>query len=217
MRYNNDSSTDFPGKLRKFFIALLNLFIKRLVLNFKLLKINEMKSISELLLLLEDLLTVSQLILKLNVLQSVLMHFRVLSLISCFPIIDHFCAQRLVGTAEYRVLGYRTFQFLKLMLDFLTLSLFFIELGLKFGSHSVVTLLGLLKVETDLMDVSESVKIFVFIKQLILLFSLVVTLIEFVFNDPLLKLSVSFLKTLVFPEFILDSADEFISDFAFFR
>jgi hypothetical protein len=145
------------------------------------------------------------------------MHFRVLCLISCFPIIDHFSAQRLVGTAEYRVLGHRAFQFLKLMLDFLTLSLFLIELGLKFGSHSVVTLLGLLKVETDLMHVSESVKIFVFIKQLILLFSLVFTLIEFVFNDPLLKLGVSFLKTLVFPKFILDSTDEFISDFTFLR
>jgi hypothetical protein len=103
------------------------------------------------------------------------------------------------------------------MLDFLTLSLLLIELGLEFGSHSVVTLLGFFEVEADLMDVSESVKIFVFVKQLVLLFSLVVTLTEFIFDDSLLKLSVGFLETLVFPKFILNSADEFISDFAFFR
>lgn len=154
MRDDNDSSTDLPGKLGELFVTLLNLLVKSLVLDLKLFKINEMESISELLLLFKYLLAVSQLILELNVLKSVLMHFRVLSLVGGFPVVDHFGAQGLVGTAEYRIFSHRALQLLKLMLDLLTFSLLFVELGLKFGGHSVVTLLGLFQVETDLMDVS---------------------------------------------------------------
>lgn len=153
MRDDNDSSTDLPGQLGELFVTLFYLLIKSLVFNLELFKVNEMETISELLLLLEDLLTVSQLILELNVLKSVLMHFRVLGLVSSFPVVDHFGAQGLVGATEDSILGHRALQLLELMLNLLTFSLLLVELGLKFGGHSVVTLLGLLQVETDLMDV----------------------------------------------------------------
>lgn len=103
--------------------------------------------------LLEDLLTVSKLIAELNVLETVLMHFRVLGFVSSFPVVDHSSAQRLVGAAEHGVLGHGALKLLELMLNFFALSLLLVELGLEFRSHAVVTLLGLFQVEADLMDI----------------------------------------------------------------
>lgn len=50
----------------------------------------------------------------------------------------------------------------------------------------------------------------------LLLAVVVVALAEFVFDDPLLELGVGFLETLIFPEFIGDSADELFTHFTFF-
>ena len=94
--HNNDGDSDFPRQLAEFFIALFDLFIQRLVLNLKLLKIDQMQTISQLLLLFKNFLAISQLISQLNILKSILMHFRVLSLISRFPVIDHSVTKRLV-------------------------------------------------------------------------------------------------------------------------
>jgi hypothetical protein len=176
-----------------------------------------MESISELLFLLKDLFTVSKLIAELNVLKTVLMHFRVLGFISSFPVVNHSSAQRLVGSAEHGILGDGTLKLLELMLNLLTLSLLLVKLGLKFGSHSVVTLLGLFQVESNLMDVSQSVKIFMFVKELSVLLHFVVTLTEFVFDNSLLEFSVGLLEVLVFPEFVSNSADELLTHFTFLR
>jgi len=62
VRHNDDRYSDFPGKLRKFLITFFDFLIKRLILDLKLLEINQMKTISKLFLLFEDFLTVSQLI-----------------------------------------------------------------------------------------------------------------------------------------------------------
>ena len=62
MRQNNHSLGDFLSKLVQFLISLLNLLIQGLVLNFELLKIDQMEAICQLLLLLEDLLLVSKLV-----------------------------------------------------------------------------------------------------------------------------------------------------------
>ena len=62
MRHNDDRYSDLPGKLRKFLVTFFDFLIKRLILNLKLLEINQMETISKLFLLFEDFLTVSQLI-----------------------------------------------------------------------------------------------------------------------------------------------------------
>lgn len=154
VRDNDDSGTDLPGKFRELFVTLLNLLVKGLVLDLELLEIDQVETVSQLLLLLEYLFAVSKLITELNVLESVLMYFRVFGLVSSFPVVNHAGAEGLVGATEHGVLGDRALQLLELVLDLFALSLLLIELGLKFGSHSVVTLLGLFQVEADLMDVS---------------------------------------------------------------
>lgn len=154
VRNDNNSSADLPGKLGQLFVTLLNLLVKRLVLDLKLFEINQVESISQLLFFLEDLLAVSQLIAELNVLQAVLMHFRILGFVSGFPVVDHTRAQRFVGATEDSILGNGTLQLFELMLDLFALSLLLVKLGLKFRGHSVVTLLGLFEVKSNLMDVS---------------------------------------------------------------
>jgi len=151
---DNNSSADLPGKLGQLFVTLLNLLVKRLVLDLKLFEINQVESISQLLFFLEDLLAVSQLIAELNVLQAVLMHFRILGFVSSFPVVDHTGAQGFVGATEDSILGNGTLQLFELMLDLFALSLLLVKLGLKFRGHSVVTLLGLFEVKSNLMDVS---------------------------------------------------------------
>ena len=81
------------------------------------------------------------------------MHFRVFRFIGGFPVVDHSVTQRLVRAGEDGILGDRALQFLELMFDFLTFSLLLVELSLQFGGHAVVTLLGLLQIESNLMDV----------------------------------------------------------------
>ena len=59
-------------------------------------------------------------------------------------------------------------QLLELMLNLLTLLLFLVELVLEFTRHTVVTILSLLQVESDLMHVGKSVEILVLVKKLVL-------------------------------------------------
>jgi len=46
MGNDNNSSADLPGKLGQLFVTLLNLLVKRLVLDLKLFEINQVESIS---------------------------------------------------------------------------------------------------------------------------------------------------------------------------
>jgi len=62
VRHNDDCYSDLPSKLRKFLVTFFDFLIERLILNLKLLKVNQMETVRKLLLLFEDFLTVSQLI-----------------------------------------------------------------------------------------------------------------------------------------------------------
>jgi len=144
------------------------------------------------------------------------MHFRILSFVSGLPIVDHSVTQRLVCPGEHGVLGYGTLQLLELVLDFFALGLFFIEFGLKFRSHPVVTFLGLLQIETDLMDVSQSVQVLVLGQHLFSL-HIGVSLIVVVLDDARLQVLVSPLQRLILPELICDRSNELLTDLPFFR
>ena len=96
VRHDDDRDSDLPCKFAEFFVTLFNLFIESLVLNLELLKIDQVKTVSKLLLLLENFLAICKLIFQLNVLESILMNFRVLGFVSCFPVVDHSMTQRLV-------------------------------------------------------------------------------------------------------------------------
>ena len=89
-----------------------------------------MKTISQLLFLLEDLLTVGKLVAKLNVLKSVLVHFCVLGIVSSLPIVNATSRQSFTSPTKHGVLSYGAFEFLKLMFNLFTLSLLFIKFSL---------------------------------------------------------------------------------------
>lgn len=58
MRKHDDVMDDLTAKASKFLITLLNLLIKRLILDLQLLVVDQMETFSQLLLLLENLLLV---------------------------------------------------------------------------------------------------------------------------------------------------------------
>ena len=89
MRYDDNGNADFPSELGELFVALLNLLVEGLVLNLELLKIDQVESICQLLLFLENLFAVGKLIAQLDVLQAVLMHLGILGFIGCLPVVDH--------------------------------------------------------------------------------------------------------------------------------
>ena len=53
------------------------------------------------------------------------------------------------------------------MLNFLTFLLFLIELVLQFTCHTIVTILCLFQVESDLMHVGKSVEVLVLVQELV--------------------------------------------------
>jgi len=143
----------------KLIITFFDLIVQGLVLNLELLEIDQVKTISKLILLLNDLLLVCEAITKRDVLKTVLMNFLIFRRFVLFPIFDHFSLELLTSTGENSILGNCALEFLELLFNFLALSLLFIKLGLEFTSHAIVPVLGLFQVVTDLMYVSERVKI----------------------------------------------------------
>jgi len=207
VRKDDDCSGDLESQLVQILITLLNLLIQGLVLNLQLFVIDQMEAFSELLLSAEDLLLVGKSISEGDVLQSVLMNFLVLGLVMLFPVLDHLGTEFLASSAEHGVLCNTSLQFLELMLDFLALLLFLVELVLEFGCHAIVAILSLLQVESDLMDVGESVEVFVLMEELVL--TLLVEGRGRVHQDYLsLALFVLLLELLILTAFILDGIDE---------
>jgi len=207
MRKDNDCSGDLESQFVEILITLLDLLVKGLVLNLQLLVIDQMETFSELLLSAEDLLLVGKSVSEGDVLKSVLMNFLVLGLVVLFPVLDHLDAKLLTSSAEHGVLSDTSLQLLELMLDFLALLLFLIELVLEFGRHTVVTILCLLQVESDLMDVGESVEVFVLMEELVL--TLLIEGRGRVHQDDLsLALFILLLELLVLTAFVLDGIDE---------
>lgn len=150
------------------FVTLLDFLVKGLVLNLQLFVIDQVETFSELLLSAEDLLLVSESVTEGDVLKPILMNFLILGLVMLFPVLDHLGTQLLASSAEDCVLSYTSLQLLELVLNLLALLLFLVELVLEFTCHSVVAILRLLQVESDLMHVGQSIEVLVLMKQLIL-------------------------------------------------
>lgn len=90
----------------------------------------------------------------------------------------------------------------------MALGLFFIEFGLQFRSHFVVSVLCFLQVEPHLMDISQSIQVLVLIHRDIWL--LIILVIVRVHHDNLsLKLFVLFPQRLLLSQFLLDGNDQF--------
>ena len=154
----------------KFFISFFNLFVQSLIFNFQLLKIDQMKTVSKLLFLLKNLLFVGQSVSQSNVLKSVLMDLLIFETFTVFPIFESLLWNLFACSAENSILSNTSLKFFELLFNLVTFCLLLIELGLKFRSHFVVSILGLFQIDSDLMNISKSVKIFVLVHLNIWLF-----------------------------------------------
>ena len=103
---------------------------------------------------------------------------------------------------------YTALQFLELLLDLGTFGLLLVELVLKFSSHTVVSILSLLEIVTDLMDVSQGVQVLVLVKRLISLLLVVAIVARLHQDDLALGFLVGLLQLLVLSTLILDSLDQ---------
>ena len=124
-----------------------------------------MKSVRKLILLFENLLLVGESVSQSDVLQSELVHLLIFGGIMLLPVFDHFVLQFLTGSAEDGILSDTSLEFLELVLNFLALCLLLIQLCLQLRGHSIVAVLGFFQIESDLVDIGESVKVLVFIQK----------------------------------------------------
>jgi len=108
---------DLSSQPSQLLVSLLDLFVKSLVLNLQLLVVNQVETLSELLLLLQNLLLVSQTISQSNVLQTVLMDLLILCLISVLPLLDDFCIELLASAAVDSIHGYTSLELFELLFD----------------------------------------------------------------------------------------------------
>ena len=195
-------------ELVKFLVSFLNLLVQGLILNLQLLVIDQVKTISQLFLLTENFLLVSKLIPQGNILESVLVDLLVFSFISFLPLLDHLKWKFLSGSGVLSVHGYTLFQLLKLLLNLHAFLLFLIEFVLEFTSHTIVSLLCLLQVVTDLMDICKSVEILVLVEHLVCLFLRFLSSV--LHQDNLfLELLVLPLELLILVHLVMNSLNEF--------
>lgn len=165
-----------------------------------------MKTVSKLVLLLDNFFLVSKTVTKSNILKTILMHFLVFWCLVLFPVLYHFLLELLTSTRKDSVHSNRAFKFLELHLNFLALGLLFIKFSLKFTSHAIVTILSLFEIVTDLMNVSKCIKILVLVKQLLL--RAIFTLSVIHKNNFTLQVVVSRLQLFVLINFITDGLDK---------
>lgn len=166
VRQDNDRLRNLLLELMKFFVTLLNLLVQGLIFNLQLLEIDQVKTIGELLLLLVLFVKVVVTVTKGDVLQTVLVDLLVLKALMHFPLLDHVLLQLLTGSAEHSILSDGVLKCLELGLNFLALRLLLVELSLEFGCHTIVSVLSLLQVESDLMHIGQSVEVLVLVKHL---------------------------------------------------
>ena len=163
MRQHNDVVDDFGSETRQFLVPLLNLLVQGLVLDLELLVVDKVETLSELLLLLEDLLLVGQSVPQGDVLETILMNFLIFGLISLLPVFDHLGAELLSRAAVDGVHGDTTFELLELLLNLCALGLLLVQLVLEFTGHAIVTVLSFFQVVSDLMHVGQRVQILVLV------------------------------------------------------
>lgn len=136
------------------------------------------------------------------------MHFLVFGGVVVFPLLNHFLRQLLARAAVHCVLGHTALELLELVLNFLALSLFFVQLGLQLARHPVVAILRLLQVEAHLMHVGERVQVLVLVKQLVGR-SLVLTVLVVAQDDFALQLVVLLAQCFVLSTLVFDGLNQF--------
>ena len=159
MRKHDDMVNDFGTETSELFVSLFNLLVKGLVLDLELFVIDQVETLSKLLLLLKDLLLVGKSVPQGDVLETILMNFLILGLIGFLPVFDNFGAELFTSAAVDSIHGDTTLELLELLLNLCALRLLLIKLVLEFTSHAIVTVLSFLEVVSDLMHVSQSVQI----------------------------------------------------------
>lgn len=207
MRDDDDCGHNLLSEPVEVFVSILNLLVQGLVLNLELLKINKMKTIGQLLSLLQDLLLVSETVTKGDVLQTVLMHLLVLHGFVLLPLVEGLLGNLLASSRHDCVGGHASLQFLKLLFNLVALSLLLVELSLKLRSHLVVSVLGLLEINPDLVHICQCIEVLVVVHvDILLLLVLLKVLIHH--YDLLLELLVLLLQLLLLSDFFLDGLDQ---------
>jgi hypothetical protein len=105
VRQNYDISDYLGFKFTQLIIPFLDLFIEGLIFNFELLKVNQVKTVCELLLLTKHFLLVCQSVTQSNVLKAILMNFLVFGRVSIFPLFNHLSIELLAIATKNSVLG----------------------------------------------------------------------------------------------------------------
>ena len=153
MRQHNDMVNDFGSETRQLLISLFNLLVESLVLDFELLVVDQVETLSELFLLLKHFLLVGKSVPQGDVLETILMNLLILGFIGFFPVFDDLGAELFTSAAVDGVHGNRTLELLELLLNLCALRLLLVQLVLEFTSHTIVTVLSFFQVVSDLMHV----------------------------------------------------------------
>ena len=198
---------DLSSQAGQLLVSLFDLLVKSLVLNLELFVIDQVETLSELFLLLEDLLLVGQTVSQSDVLQTVLMDLLIFSLVGFLPFFNNLGAELLASTTVDSVHGHTALELLELLLDLSAFGLLLVKFVLELAGHAVVSVLSLLQVVADLMHVSQSVQVLVLVKHLIALF-FVVAGVSLHKNDLALALFVQLLEILVLATLIFNSLDK---------
>ena len=159
MRKDDDVSGDLVSESVELFVSLFDLLVKGLIFNLELFEIDQMETISQLFSLLEDLLLVGQSISQSDVLKSVLMHLLILKRLTFIPLLQDLLRNLLTSSRVHSILCHTSLKLLELLLNLVTFGLFLIKFGLEFRGHLVVSILGFLQVDSDLMDICKGVQI----------------------------------------------------------
>ena len=103
VRQHDHMVDNLSAETGQLLVPLLNLLVERLVFNLQLLVIDQMKTFSKLLFLLQYFLLVGETVSERDVLQSILMNFLIFGLVGFFPLFDDLCAELLSSATVNRV------------------------------------------------------------------------------------------------------------------
>ena len=124
------SCSNLLAELMQFLIPLFDLLVKSLIFDLELFEIDQMQAISKLLLLLEDLLLVSEAVAQCNVLETELSDLLVLLELALLLHLDVLLRDLLACATVHSILCNTALEFFELGLDLLTLGLLLIQLSL---------------------------------------------------------------------------------------
>ena len=157
VRKHDDGVDDLASQTGQLLVSLFDLLVESLIFDLELLVIDQVKTFSQLFLLLQNTLLILKSVSQSNVLKTVLMDFLIFGFVGFLPILDDLSAELLTSTAVYSVHSNGSLEFLELLLDLSALRLFLVKLVLQLTSHSVVPILSFFQVIANLMDISKSV------------------------------------------------------------